>query len=237
MRRNFRKTMNLLLQPKIVPVANPDIVMLGDSNTIISYFGSVPDKKWSTIVGVNLNAEIVNFGEDGRTTADYLVNDKLTQLLAYQAKYYIICFGLNDVKFINTTQFDADTRALISQIQNNTPAGIPILMTNVKVDYPNHYSTDRNNLEIKPFDDVKRAIATELGLHLIDVYNRFDQEIVAGNWDHRIRTTSIWDASEDAGKTVGAPDYWFNNIHYNIEGNRIVADEITKYFQTNNLTI
>lgn len=232
----------LLIKSSGALVTNPDIVLLGDSNTAISFFGTVPEKRWGSIVSTNLGAKVVNMGVDGRSTFDFIRpdtfdgTDRKAMLIAYQAKYYIICFGLNDEKYITTSQFDTDTRELINVIQTQT-TGVPILMTNVKVDYPAHYSSDRNATKIKPFDDVKRTIATELGLSLIDVYNRFDAEITAGNWDHRIRTTSIWDASQDADKTVGAPDYWWNNIHYNIEGNRIVADEITNYFQINGLVI
>lgn len=232
----------LLIKGSGAIVTNPDIVLLGDSNTSISYFGTVPEKRWGSIISTNLDAKVINMGRDGRSTFDFIRpdtfddTDRKSMLIAYNPRYYIICFGLNDQKYITTSQFDTDTRELINVIQTQTQA-IPILMTNVKVDYPTHYSNDRNTSKIKPFDDVKRAIAAELGLHLIDVYNRFGTEIAAGNWDHRIRTTSIWDASEDSGKTVGSPDYWWDNIHYNIEGNRIVGEEVTNYFQLNGLVI
>lgn len=103
-------------------------------------------------------------------------------------------------------------------------------MTNVYVPYPDHFSFDRNTQLIKPFDDIKRLIASDLKLHLIDVYSRFESEWVNNRvWDVRIRTNDIWDNSQDEGKTVGSG--WFDNIHYNALGNQIVADEITKYFQ------
>jgi lysophospholipase L1-like esterase len=210
----------------------PKIVLIGDSNTAIAYFKDVPELRWSSIIAQKLPADVINMGRDGRTTEYFLEAKKLKELLAHNADYYIIALGLNDVKEISASQFEKDQRRLVQEIQDHTD-GEPILMTNVHVDYPDHYSTDRNAKEIKPFDDRKRRIAEDEGLHLIDVYERFKRENEQGNWDTRIRTTEIWDDSEDKGKT--ARSKWFNNIHYNVEGNRVVADEVVDYFRAHGL--
>ena len=58
---------------------------------------------------------------------------------------------------------------------------------------------------------------------------------VNGIWDTRIRNTEVWDDSLD--DIYGDDVSWFSNIHYNILGNEIVADEITNYFINNNLSV
>jgi len=214
------------------PPAKPKIVLIGDSNTAIAYFKDVPELRWSSIIAEKLPADVINMGRDGRTTEYFLEGKKLKELLGHHADYYIIALGLNDAKHISTAQFEKEQRRLVQEIREHTD-GVPILMTNVHVDYPDHYSTDRNKKEIKPYDDRKRAIARDEGLHLIDVYERFRRENAKGNWDTRIRTTEIWDDSRDKGKTAASK--WFNNIHYNVEGNRIVADEIVDYFRAHRL--
>lgn len=238
--RNFIKLLTLgRIKKETVP--NPDIVAIGDSNTEISYFGSIPEKRWTYIIGKNLSADVYNFGIGGRSTFDFLPvggevgKSRLDKIINFDAKYYIICFGLNDEKYIDTVQFEEYQRELVNQIQTNTN-GTPILMTNVWVDYPDHYSYDRNTLKIEPYDNVKRKIAKELGIHLIDVYQRFKYEYeVNGIWDTRIRNTEVWDDSLD--DIYGDDVSWFSNIHYNILGNEIVADEITNYFINNNLSV
>lgn len=225
------------MQSKILNFSRTDICTVGDSNTDISFFGepepTAPKKRWSYIIGQNLGMSVRNVAIGGATTEDFLQGGQYGEWRWREpnAKYYIICFGLNDEKDYSTSIFEEKQRELIHQIQTHT-RGIPILMTNVWVDYPEHYSYDRNTQKIKPYDDIKRSIASDLGLHLIDVYQRFkDEHDNNGVWDTRIRTTDVWDDSQDDGKTVDSG--WFDNIHYNIQGNQIVADEITKYFQNN----
>lgn len=239
--------MNLLLNSnakirKMTKRSAFDMVCLGDSNTAISYFSNNQEDRWSHIIGTELNMSVKNLGLDGRRTSDYLLSGQSVadsekyyfgeyEWRKFTAKYYVICFGLNDVSYYDTSTFEAYTRELIEVIRTEKQ-GIPILLTNVWLDYPDHYSRDRNTTSIKPYDDIKRNIANDLGIHLIDIYERFKNEYQQnGIWDTRIRTTEIWDDSQDEGKTVESG--WYDNIHYNVLGNQIVADEITSYFQTN----
>lgn len=214
------------------------ITLLGDSNTAISYLQ--PDKRWDSIITKELSANVVNLGKDGVTTSYFLSEVMRDKIISSNADYYIICLGINDKAQGTNEAFEANQRNLLKFIQENTK-GKPILMTNVNVDYPKHYSYDRNQSAIKPLDETKRKIAAELKLPLIDVYKRFEEENKKGNWDTRIRSVTVLDNSQDAGKTLDTmnPDTkekWFDNIHYNAEGNRIVAEEIVKYFNSNNLT-
>jgi lysophospholipase L1-like esterase len=208
----------------------PEIVLLGDSNTIISYFAPFSNKRWSTIISKSLNKRIANLGKDGATTHDFLNQEKLNKIINLNAKYYIICFGINDEKQFTVDEFKDFTKKLINEIQNKTN-GVPILMTNLYVDYPHHYSFNVDKL-IVPFDEAKRELANEMNLHLIDAYKRFKTEASKGNWDIRIRDKALND-KKDAGKT--AESGWFDNIHYNANGNKILADEIKQYFVKNNL--
>lgn len=208
------------------------IVLLGDSNTAISYFDKQPEKRWSSIIENNLNMEVVNLGKDGKDTKYFLSEEMKDRIISENADLYIICLGLNDARWITPEEFKIDQRSLIEFIKNNTK-GIPVLMTNVHVDYPKHFSFDRNQ-EILKYDNVKRDISKEMSVPLIDVYYRFKEENENGNWDTRIRTLTVWDNSQDKGKCVEFIDSdtglkWFDNIHYNAEGNRIVADEIIKF--------
>ncbi|MBW8348971.1 SGNH/GDSL hydrolase family protein [Bacillus sp. IITD106] len=215
------------------------VILLGDSNTAISYFNETPTKKWANIIEKELNIKVTNFGIGGRSTSDFLTSGKREKTKGRwvgegwkkaDGDYYIICFGLNDSKYYNENTFEKYTRELITMIQNELK-GIPILMTNVYVPYPDHFSFDRNKV-IDSFDNIKRKLATELNLDIIDVHDRFKKEWKDnGIWDTRIRTSKIWGAAEDEGKTVD--EGWFDNIHYNELGNKIVAEEIIKYFQEN----
>jgi lysophospholipase L1-like esterase len=217
--------------------SSESILCIGDSNTAITYFSNVPHLRWSYLVQQQLSIPVINIGKDGRSAADFLAGKQGTtkeELYIGESswrdnnyRWAIICFGLNDVEYYNVIDFNTYTRELITGIK--ALGREPILMTNVWVDYPEHYSWNRN-IEIDAYDDVKRNLATELDLHLIDVNARFRQEYQDnGIWDTRIRSGKIWDNSQDEGKTVESR--WFNNIHYNITGNAIVADEIVKYFQ------
>lgn len=210
-------------------VHKPDIILLGDSNTLISYFGVFSKYKWSAILSKRLSMKIGNFGRDGATTEDFLNSKRLRRAIKLNAKYYIICFGLNDEKTRNLEQFKSDTINIINEIKNKTD-GIPILMTNLKVDYQGgRYNYNRNDEKIIPYDNVKRKITKEYGIQLIDVYSRFENEIEKGNWDHRIRNTKVFDNTEDQRHEKDSK--WFSNIHYNRNGNQIVADEVIKHFR------
>lgn len=106
-----------------------------------------------------------------------------------------------------------------------------ILETGIYVDYPAHYSFDRNQV-LNPYWEVSRKIAREEGFPLVEYYEASKQETEAGNWDLRIRNIRrkgppeqrfVLDASEDAGKEGNAQ--WFTDIHPNLEGIRIAARE------------
>lgn len=222
-------------------VEEPNVVLIGDSNTEISYFKNAPSKRWSYKIQEELGVNVRNFGVGGRKTSDFLNSGKIdypTQDWIGEdwkdedADYFIISFGLNDISHYKPDEFEKYTREMLDIIEKET-SGIPILMTNVHVPYPDHYSWNRNE-RIDLYDDVKREIAEELNIGLIDVNKRFKEEFEENDvWDTRIRTTEIWGDQEDKGKTIESG--WFDDIHYNETGNDIVAEEVIKYFKENNL--
>ena len=204
-----------------------DLVLIGDSNTAISYFERTPQRRWSNIVAVELGWTVVNLGRDGRTAEWFLETNQLKAVADYNAQYYLICLGLNDCKYYSAEQFEQKIKTLVGLLTANT-SGQVILMTNVAVDYPDHHSFDRNTCTTE-YDNALRRTAAALNLPLIDIYYRFERENTAGNWDTRIRTTNVWDASQDSGQTVESG--WFDDVHYNVTGNAIVAEEVIKFFE------
>ncbi|MGL4609347.1 MAG: SGNH/GDSL hydrolase family protein [Trueperaceae bacterium] len=218
------------------------IGFLGDSNTEIYYLA--PQKKdYASLVAKNLGAKTYNYGEGGQTTRVYLGSDRMKQWKAGKYAYYVITFGLNDARYITTEQFKKDTLELLNQVKSI--GAVPILATNVHVDHKGgHYEWDYN-VTIKKYDDVYRAVAKETGVALIDVnavfkgmndaYNAGDRSTVTLDgvsyqlWDTRIRNTSpvVLDNRQDSGKGMN----WYNNIHYNAYGSKVVADQITKHFR------
>jgi len=215
---------------------NTKIVLLGDSNTAISYFENTSYKKWATIIEEELDATVVNLGEDGRRVSDFLDVGENVPPTEYwigenwkktKGDYYIITFGLNDKTYYGVEEFRIYTKEIVRKVEEEA-GGIPILMTNVYVPYPDYYSQNRNE-SIDLFDNVKRELAEELEIHLIDVNKRLKKEWEENNlWDTRIRNTDVLDNSQDEGKTV--EEGWFDNIHYNEKGNEIVAEEVISYF-------
>jgi lysophospholipase L1-like esterase len=230
------------------------ICAIGDSNTHMSYMGLANQcqdcnglannyaSRWTQKLATASGWRVINHGDNGRKIEDFLgtgagvlgwSNAELPYgWLNARAKYYICCFGLNDASTKSTAEFEADYRLLIAAIQS--AGATPVLMTNVAVFYDadlsvSWYKTNRNPT-IDAYDDVARALATELSLDLIDVNAAFKADIALGNYDHRIRSDGTLDDSADGAHT-GSPDFadYRTNIHYNDAGAQIVSDTIDAY--------
>ncbi len=135
----------------------------------------------------------------------------------------LISFGYNEV--VSDTQFETDTNNLIAEMTSRSIT--PLLVTQPKPDYPDHYTTDRS-ARINELNAVYRDIAGG-GVAIADVDVQLDAEYVAGRWDHFIRNWASF------GGTVDDPDYhgpespldaahvgdgaaWFTDIHPNQSG-------------------
>lgn len=206
------------------------IGLLGDSNTLISYLNA--EQRWAALLEKRVGATVNNYGSSGKITKNFLSGTLLTTWQAGANDYYIICFGLNDNDVNNypgsptyemiLDSFYIYTDSLINSVLSI--GGIPILMADGAVDYPDHYTFDKN-VGLTTFNTIKETIADSLGLMYIDQFTRFETEINSGNWDLRIRLDGTVDNSLDADHVADGV-LWFQNIHYNANGCRIVADEI-----------
>lgn len=236
------------------------ICAIGDSNTAMTYMGlsnqcqdcngSVDNyaSRWTQKLAADTGWRVLNYGDNGRQAEDYLgqgsgvldwSNDQLPGAwLNARAKYYIICFGLNE-QAKTYAQFKADVEAICDRVLET--GATPLLMTNVSVYYTSDlsaswYSTNRNT-EIDAYDDELRDIASERGIGLIDVNAAFKADIALGNYDHRIRSDGTLDDSAD-GANTGDPAFanYRTNIHYNDAGATIVSDTISAYITAQGLT-
>src|SRR5690606_37843598 len=121
----------------------------------------------------------------------------------------------------------------IELLKTDFPGIAIVLETGIYVDYPRHYTSDRNK-SLDPYWEVSRKIAAESGYPLVDYYAVTKQEAAEGNWDIRIRTQAgkqiILDASQDAGKENDPK--WFTDIHPNPVGVQIAAREEVRVLRT-----
>src|SRR5690606_19307330 len=222
------------------------ILLLGDSNTAVNYLPE--NEKWSSLLSDSLGLPVFNKGVGGSAINHALEPSYMQTWKSLNAEYVIMYYGLNNG---GDPQFENYQRQLINEVLST--GATPILMTNLKVDYQGgHYSWNRNN-DILENDNIKRALANELDIHIIDIYYVFEDSINNGNWDHRIRNKNncpnndnfsphanhnvqqnILNNSQDTYPNhISMGAVWFTNIHYNFNGCKIVAKEITKYFREN----
>lgn len=219
------------------------IILIGDSNTSLTYFvtAGTPEKRWGEKLQASIGRRVVNWGTDGAQTEDFLgrgshaLTPQLSKWRYVYAHAALVMLGLNETG-LGTAVFEQDTRELVSRLLGIGTT--PILVTNVAVDYPDHYSTNRN-VTIDQYDDVYRNLAAELGLHLIDVNAAVKAEIAVGTWDHRIRADGVtFDNSLDATQpepwaSDGDPASWYTNIHLNDAGATLYANQISAYLTAN----
>lgn len=174
--------------------------------------------------------EVENWADNGEFIARYLLN------VAYERHrkdqkgidVAIIRFGTNDQKRMKVPEYHAQMLKFIELLKTDYPGIAIVLETGVYLDYPKHYTTDRNKI-LDPYWEVSRKIAKEFGYPLVEYYGAAKRETEAGNWDIRIRTQKykrfILDNSEDAGKENDPS--WFTDIHPNPAGTKLAAREET----------
>src|SRR5690554_94629 len=229
----------------IYPQNPGKIVCLGSSSTAAIYLPY--EYRWSSILSDSLNVEVVNRGLSGGCTWDFLQEPRMSTWKADSGKYYIIAFGLNGETHGN---FRDNTLQLIYEVRSI--GAVPILMTNQKVDYPTHHSWNRNP-SIIAIDTIKRNIAIEQNVHLIDLWQRVENELNSGNWDLYIRNHSqcpnndnfsphpnhnsnqhvINSLQDNYPNHISLGAAWFTDSHPSAKGTKIFADEIIKYFREN----
>lgn len=209
---------------------------LETSGTATAENGHHPEKRWTNKLEALLGMQVRNHSWNGAKTADFIgtgehiMADYLADWQRHRALYALIKLGLNET---DTGVFEANTRTLIQMVRDR--GATPILLTNIAVDYPDHYTTDRN-VEIDTFDNVYRSLAIELGVGLVDVNAAAKAEIAGGTWDHRVRADlktlddSLDDDQPEPWASDGEPASWYTDIHLNEAGSVLYASEIADYF-------
>ncbi len=128
---------------------------------------------------------------------------------------------------LELAEFSGLLDRLLHQVQ--ATVSTPVLLTGVWVDYPAHCSADRNEL-MQPFNDAVRSAAADHGVRLVDVAARMEKETEKGHWDLRIRNGAI-DSRQDATRSMETE--WWDNMHLNEAGSRLVAHLVMQSIRTN----
>lgn len=180
--------------------------------------------------------KVSNFADNGEFIARYLLRgtyEKHRESVP-GIDVAIIRFGANDIKRMDGAEYRGQLEKFIELLKKDFPRIQIILETGMYVDYPAHYSSDRNK-KLNPAWQVSRDIAAKDGYPLVDYYETVKVETAAGNWDVRVRTKRkdkpagerfILDASQDAGKENDPK--WFTDIHPNPKGVQMAVREEVK---------
>ena len=181
--------------------------------------------------------EVVNLADNGEYIARYFLRGAYErQRRTLQGMdIAIIRFGTNDQKFMDSQEYRRHLEKLIETLQTDFPGVRIVLETGIYLDYPLHYSFDRNAV-LNPFWQVSRDIAEETAFPLVDYYEAVKRETKVGNWDVRVRKNEgndvfVLDASQDAGRENDPS--WFTDVHPNPEGVRLAVREEVEQLKAN----
>jgi lysophospholipase L1-like esterase len=200
------------------------VVAYGDSITADTYvannnsFCEKLETMLSRALGKNIN--VINKGDNGDKSTDLITT--MYQVTDQKPNYVIIATGANDQGYeVLITDYRNN---LITMINTFRAAGISVLLMNMPhVDYPTHYSSDRN-AAFAPYMQVLSDLSTQYDIPYIDYHSRFASEIANGNWDLFMHYdgTAGYEARDPRTEYVG----FYENIHPNIYGLDIIAEEI-----------
>lgn len=215
------------------------VVLFGGSSVRTSY---LPDEEQHhSVLQAHLREaypqqeiEVSNWADNGESIPRYLLRGTYERHRS-QAKgmdVAIIRFGTNDQKVLSAAEYEAQLAKLIELLQKDFPGVQIVLETGIYVDYPAHYSFDRNKT-LNPYWQASRNLSAGQGFPLVEYYEASREQTEAGNWDQRIRNIRkkgkkgnarfVYDASEDAGKENDPK--WFTDIHPNLNGVTIAVRE------------
>jgi lysophospholipase L1-like esterase len=155
-----------------------------------------------------------------------------------RADAVIINYGVNDSKVYSPASFRQRLGALTKWVEQDYPGAVIIFSTTMYVD-PKHsrpYRRDDSqvpgfkdggsrNEYLEAYNNEIRDFAATKGYPVADVYRCLEQQTVRGNWDLRMRAEG-GDPREDA-RHQGDRE-WFDNIHPNDEGTRVIAGILLK---------
>ncbi len=211
-----------------------------------------PQGEW-TVVNEARGGEWIGPGTQQSGTVEPLLESETTgryfevRERVARADVVVVAYGGNDSKCYPPTTFGKRLAALCDRLARDYPGVRIVLATGMYLDYPAHAdrywrdppqvpgwksgSTSRNEY-FAPYFDAARALARERGYGLADMCLGLRAETAAGNWDLRIRNWREGERATDAGAPVPAEvdqthrDHpaWFDNVHPNYEGTRIIAE-------------
>jgi len=172
------------------------------------------EDRWTFVASASTGRAFLRYGQSGAVVSDCF---DLTYADLVSASHWtrlrplvtLVKFGLNDASSISTTEFNADLTQLCTELLRI--GHTPVLVKNIQL--PDTYTGYvAENAEIVSYDDEKDAVASALGLGVIDLCARFGAEIAAENKDYYIAD---------------------GNPHYNATGHGIVADEVETWLSSN----
>jgi acyl-CoA thioesterase-1 len=224
-------TMNSSVQAKTAEDATR-VVLFGGSSVFTSY---LPEStKHHIVLAEQLKMaypqqkiEVANWADNGEYIARYLLKGAYERQIRMQPgiDVAIIRFGTNDQKRMKEPEYYQQMLKFLTLLKNDFPGVAIILETGIYMDFPKHYTFDRN-LALDPYWEVSRKIAAQFDYPLVDYYAVAKQEAAAGNWDIRVRKLGkefILDAGHDEGRDHDPK--WFTDIHPNPVGVRLAVRE------------
>ncbi len=213
-----------------------NIVLLGDSNTQISYAEAQSIVRWSDKLQSELGQAVVvqNWGRGDQWALDFLEHgfDWPTN-----GDLYVIGFTLNDARLdfqnLATRRFDtieeasldfkANVEALIAEVRGFQPESRIVLMSAVWTDAATHFSYDIDSQSALYAQRLQEVADSSANTVLLDIYNemRLDSE-----WDFRVRRDFTPDDSGDREGIAMFGIHWFTNVHLNQRGNDFVEEKL-----------
>ncbi len=213
------------------------LMLIGDCTLATSYLP--PSLKHEHVLEKLLHTHypdddcrVSNEALDGETVVQFLRRYNRTFNRNPSPDYIFVRYGINDRKTYGVDGFHQHLTQLCQRLQADFPQVRLLLETGIYVDYPAHYEFDRNPL-LQPIYDVVRGLGRQLGIPVVDIYERMRRETERGNWDLRVRGYGVVD--EEIPVLGAGQDHlhegdvrWWTNIHPNPAGVAVIADEEAK---------
>jgi lysophospholipase L1-like esterase len=152
-----------------------------------------------------------------------------------RADILLLCYGANDSKAYPPQLFREGLKALSARLEKDFPGAFMAFTTTMFLDpahsAPYHHGTPQvagfrqggsRNEYLAPYNAEIRAFTAAHGYGLADFNLRVQEETARGNWDLRVRGDGTGDPRDDP-RHLGDMS-WFDNIHPNDEGTRVLAD-------------
>jgi len=156
------------------------IALIGDS-TVATYSDSKGKHGWGQYFGGNFksgSASIANHAIGGTSTKTYYNNSEWKKVLKERGDYLLIQFGHNDSHSDAAKHTDPKTsyrdylRKFIKEAKRE--GFTPVLVTSP---HRRRFSGKEPSSELKPYVDAMKAVASEQGVMLVDLYQMSGDEL------------------------------------------------------------